>query len=251
MSLKVPTVWLIHLGGSWNWGSPVVTVVVSQLSHRSSMTWMIWMSRDLWISRDRGSTNFRGIIRGNRNKSCLFSFFTSNVQGLSPCRHMDIIRFWANHGNLTASLTINDGSYLCNKMGWGTLPCLICRSFANFSGASLFMFQHLSFAKTGKRIVKDWDRNIHEKRLKKWDAVQRPICSRKNMDDPGAPKAQDKNTISRRRGGLPPGGVPGLGGSGCSSRVSSSSWGYPELAGWSISWKIPSRNGWWLGVALF
>ena len=23
------------------------------------------------------------------------------------------------------------------------------------------------------------------------------------------------------------------------------------IAGWLISWKIPSRNGWWLGVALF
>ena len=29
--------------------------------------------------------------------------------------------------------------------------------------------------------------------------------------------------------------------------VSSSSWGYPTMAGF-ISWKIPSRNGWWLGV---
>ena len=33
-------------------------------------------------------------------------------------------------------------------------------------------------------------------------------------------------------------------------------WGYPKLAGWFIVdsgklWKIPSRNGWWLGVALW
>jgi hypothetical protein len=27
--------------------------------------------------------------------------------------------------------------------------------------------------------------------------------------------------------------------------------GYPFIAGWFISWKIPIKNGWWLGVPLW
>ena len=28
-------------------------------------------------------------------------------------------------------------------------------------------------------------------------------------------------------------------------------WGYPQLAGWFMLWKIRAINGWWLGVSLF
>ena len=65
-------------------------------------------------------------------------------------------------------------------------------------------------------------------------------------------KSKHSNHLNKKHSKITP-VPPSLGWShqeGCSSgpmEVSSSSCGYPQLAGWFLSWKIPSRNG-WLGV---
>ena len=60
-------------------------------------------------------------------------------------------------------------------------------------------------------------------------------------------KSQDGNILPVKCGGF---AIPKRRPGPPLMEVSSSSWGTP-IAGWFISWKIPSRNGWWLGGTLF